>query len=248
MINLKTKKAIEIMEIAGRITKQTLDEVEKHIRPGISTLELDEIAENYIRSQNAIPSFKNYEGFPGTICASVNDVIVHGIPSKNIILKEGDIITIDTGANYRGYHGDAARTFPVGKISSEKQKLIDVAKECFFEGLKQVKVGNTIGDIGYAIQQHAEKHGYSIIRELCGHGIGKDVHEDPNVPNYGYKGFGEVIKDGLVIAIEPMIAMGHRDIKIDKDGWTCRTRDKKCSAHYENTVAIIDGEIKILTL
>ena len=248
MINLKTEKGIEMMEIAGRITKGTLDEVAKFIKPGISTLELDEIAENYIRSQNATPSFKNYEGFPATICASINDVIVHGIPSKNVILKEGDIITIDTGANYRGYHGDAARTYPVGKISEEKQKLIDVAKECFFEGLKEVKVGNTIGDVGYAIQQYAEKHGYSIIRELCGHGIGKSVHEDPNVPNYGYKGFGEKICNGLVIAIEPMIAMGRRDIVIDKDGWTCRTRDKKCSAHYENTVAIINGEIKILTL
>ena len=248
MIHLKTKKQIELMKEACRITKGMLDIVEKHIKPGISTLELDKIAEDYCRSQGAIPSFKGHDGFPGSICASVNDVIVHGIPSNNIILKEGDIISIDCGAYIRGYNGDAARTFAVGKISEQKQKLIDVTKQCFFEGIKDLKVGDHIGDIGERVQKYAESYGYSVVREMVGHGIGKEMHEDPQVPNYGHKGFGPKIENGLCIAIEPMINMGKKDIVIDDDGWTTRTKDGKPSAHYENTIAITDEGIEILTL
>lgn len=248
MIHLKTKKQIELMKEACRITKGMLDIVQKNIKPGISTLELDKIAEDYCRSQGAIPNFKNYNGFTGSICASVNDVVVHGIPSSNIILKEGDIISIDCGAYIRGFNGDAARTFPVGKISAEKQRLIDVTKQCFFEGIKDLKIGDRIGDIGERVQKHAESNGYSVVREMVGHGIGKSLHEDPQVPNYGHKGFGPVIENGLVIAVEPMINMGGKAIVVDDDGWTTRTKDGKPSAHYENTIAITDEGIEILTL
>jgi methionyl aminopeptidase len=248
MIHLKTQKQIERMREACQITKGMLDIVEKHIKPGISTLELDRLAEDYCRSQGAIPSFKGYGGFPGSICASVNEIIVHGIPSANVILKEGDIISIDCGAYFKGYNGDAARTFAVGKISPEKQKLIDITKQCFFEGIKDLKVGDHIGDIGERVQKYAESFGYSVVREMVGHGIGKDLHEDPQVPNYGHKGYGPKIENGLCIAIEPMINMGKKDIVIEDDGWTTRTKDRKPSAHYENTIAITENGIEILTL
>lgn len=248
MIILKTEKQIELMKIAGKITKGALDIVEKNIKPGISTMELDMIAEDYIRSQGAIPSFKGYGDYPASICASVNEMIVHGIPSHKIILKEGDIVSIDVGAYIRGYNGDAARTFAVGKISEEKQKLIDVTKQCFFEGINAIKIGGTIGDIGYAVQQYAESHGYSVVREMVGHGIGVKMHEDPQVPNYGHKGFGEKIRSGMCIAIEPMINMGRKEVAFSADGWGCYAKDRKPSAHYENTVAITDKGIEILTL
>lgn len=248
MIILKTDKQIELMKIACKVVKETLDEIEKHIKPGISTWELDKIAEDFIRSKGAIPSCKGYYGYPASICASVNDVIVHGIPSKDIILKEGDIISIDLCAFIRGYHGDGARTFAVGKISEEKQKLIDVTKECFFKGLEQVKIGNTIGDIGHAVQMHAEANGFSVIREMVGHGIGKEMHEDPEVPNYGRPHTGATLKEGMVICIEPMVNMGKKDITIDDDDWTCRTKDGKPAAHYENTIAITKNGIEILTI
>ena len=248
MIHLKTKKQIELMREACRITKGMLDIVEKHIKPGISTLELDKVAEDYCRSQGAIPSFKGYGGFPGSICASVNEIVVHGIPSSEVILKEGDIISIDCGAYIRGFNGDAARTFAVGKISPEKQKLIDVTKQSFFEGIKDLKVGDHIGDIGERVQKYAESFGYSVVREMVGHGIGKEMHEDPQVPNYGHKGYGPKIENGLCIAIEPMINMGKKEIVIEEDGWTTRTRDRRPSAHYENTIAITDDGIEILTL
>lgn len=247
MIKLKSEKQIEIMYLSGQITKRALALIEQNIKPGISTLELDKIAEDYIRSQNATPSFKNYDGFPGSICTSVNDVVVHGIPSKKVILKEGDIISIDIGACYRGWHSDAARTYPVGVISPEKQQLIEVTKQCFYQGLKQLKVGVKLGDVCYAIGQYAESFGYGVVKELVGHGVGKDIHEDPSVPNYGYKGFGITVESGLVIAIEPMINMGTEEITIDSDGWTIRTLDRKPSAHYENTVAVLDDKIIILT-
>lgn len=248
MISLKTKEQIKKMKEACRITKGMLDIVEKNIRPGISTLELDQIAEDYCRSQGAIPACKNYEGYPATICASIDDVIVHGIPRADVILKEGQIISIDTVAFYHGYNGDAARTFAVGKISPEKQRLIDVTKQCFFEGIKGLKVGDKIGDIGERVQKYAEANGYSVVREMVGHGIGRDMHEDPEVPNYGHKGFGPVIENGLCIAVEPMINMGKKEITFDDDGWTTRTFDGKPSAHYENTIAITDDGIAILTL
>lgn len=236
------------MKEACRITKGMLDICEKNIRPGISTLELDKIAEDYCRSQGAIPNFKGYGGFPASICASIDDVIVHGIPRADIILKEGQIISIDCGAMIHGYNGDAARTFAVGKISPAKQKLIDVTKQCFFEGIKGLKVGDRIGDIGERVQKYAESFGYSVVREMVGHGIGRDMHEDPEVPNYGHKGFGPKIENGLCIAIEPMINMGRKEITIDDDGWTTRTRDGKPAAHYENTLAITNEGIEILTL
>ena len=248
MINLKTDKQIELMKQACKIVKETLDLVEKHIKPGVSTKQLDEIAEDFIRSKGAIPSCKGYCGYPASICASVNDVVVHGIPSESIVLKEGDIVSIDLCAYIRGFHGDAARTFAVGKISAEKQKLIDVTKQCFFEGLNAVKIGGTIGDIGHAVQTYAESHGYSVVREMVGHGIGKEMHEDPQVPNYGKAGHGPVIKEGMVICIEPMINMGRKEITIDDDDWTCRTLDGKPSAHYENTIAITKNGIEILTV
>lgn len=248
MITLKTDEQIEKMYVANQIVKHTLELVEKNIRPGISTKFLDEIAEDYIRSQNAIPNFKNYEGYPASICASINDVVVHGIPSRDIILKEGDIISIDCGAIKGGYNGDAARTFPVGKISKEKQKLIDVTRECFFKGIENIKIGDRLGTIGYQIQQYAESHGFSVVREMVGHGIGRQMHEDPEVPNYGRKGTGIVIEEGLTIAIEPMINMGKKDIYIDYDGWTCRTEDGSPSAHYENTIAFTKDGIRILSL
>lgn len=248
MIYLKTKRQIELMKEACRITKGMLDIVEKNIKPGVSTLELDQIAEDYCRSQGAIPNFKGYGGFPGSICTSINDVIVHGIPKANVILKEGDIISIDCGAYIRGFNGDAARTFPVGKISKEKQQLIDVTKQSFFEGIKGLKIGDKIGDIGERVQKYAESFGFSVVREMVGHGIGRELHEDPEVPNYGHKGFGPTIENGLCIAVEPMINMGKKGIVIDKDGWTTRTKDGKPSAHYENTLAITDEGVEILTL
>lgn len=248
MITIKNDEQIEKMYLVNQIVKQTLDLLETHIKPGISTKELDEIAEDFIRKNNAIPNFKNYGGFPASICASVNDVVVHGIPSKNIILKEGDIISIDCGALKGGYNGDAARTFAVGKISKEKQKLIDITKECFFKGLENIKIGDRLGTIGAQIQQHAEKNGFSVVREMVGHGIGKSLHEDPEVPNFGIRDTGVIIKEGMTLAIEPMINMGKKEIYIDYDGWTCRTEDGLPSAHYENTVAFTKDGIKILSL
>lgn len=248
MITLKNDEQIEKMYVANQIVKHTLELVEKNIKPGVSTKFLDEIAEDYIRSQNAIPNFKNYEGYPASICASINDVVVHGIPRRDIILKEGDIISIDCGATKGGYNGDAARTFPVGKISKEKQKLIDVTRECFFKGIENIKIGDRLGDIGYAIQKHAEQNGFSVVREMVGHGIGRQMHEDPEVPNFGRKGTGIIIKEGLTIAIEPMINMGKKEIYFDYDGWTCKTEDGSPSAHYENTVVFTKDGIKILSL
>lgn len=248
MIYLKTAKQIELMKMAGQITIGAINEVGKHIKAGVTTLELDQIAEDYIRSHGAIPSCKGYEGYPATICASVNEVVVHGIPSQSVVLKEGDIISIDCVAYIHGFHGDATRTFAVGKISPEKQKLIDVTQQAFFEGLKAVKVGGHIGDISEAIQKYVESNGFSIVREMVGHGIGKEMHEDPQVPNYGHKNFGDKIENGLCIAIEPMVNMGRKEIAVKRDGWTCVTRDGKPSCHYENTIAVIDGKVEILTM
>lgn len=248
MINLKSEKQIELMREAGKVTRDVLLYIEQFIKPGVSTKQLDELCEDFIRKNGAIPSCKGYSGYPASICASVNDVIVHGIPSGKIILKEGDIISVDVVCFKRGYHGDATRTFPVGKISAENQKLIDVTKQSFFEGLKDIKIGNTIGDISYQIQKYVESNGFSVIREMVGHGIGTEMHEDPSVPNYGHKGFGPKIEKGLVIAVEPMVNMGRKEIVVDRDGWTCRTRDHKPSAHYENTIVFTENGIEILTL
>lgn len=248
MIKIKSQEEIEIMREAGRITRDTLKVVEDSIRVGISTKELDKIAFDFIKSQNATPSFKNYCGYPATICASVNDTIVHGIPSNDIILKEGDIISIDVGAKYKGFHGDAARTFPVGKIDAKAKRLIKITEQSFFEGIKDLKSGAFVGDISHRVQTFVEKNGYSIVRELVGHGVGRQMHEDPMVPNYGKAGSGPRLNANCVIAIEPMVNMGERYVKFMPDGWTCKTKDGLPSAHYENTVLITENGVEILTL
>ena len=244
----RTEQDIEGMKKANIVVRDALLYAESLIKPGISTYELDKLVEKFIIDKGAIPSFLGYEGFPASICASVNEVVVHGIPSKDIILKEGDIISIDVGAIVDGYNGDAARTFPVGKISSEKQKLIDVTKQCFFEGIKQLHVGGRIGELSNAIQTYAEENGYSVVRELIGHGIGHKMHEAPEVPNFGPKTFGARVKDGMCIAVEPMINMGRREVVLKEDGWTIETYDKQPSAHYENTVLITSKGVEILSL
>lgn len=248
MITVKSKKEIEKMRVAGKITGDALKLVEAHIRPGVSTAYLDKIAYDFIISKGATPSFLHYNGFPGSICASVNDYVVHGIPSKDIILSEGDIISIDMGALKDGYHGDAARTFPVGKISAGAQRLIDVTKQSFFEGIRYAVHGNKIGDISYAVQEYVEKNGYSVVRDLVGHGIGKNLHEDPNVPNFGRKGHGPRLAAGMTIAVEPMVNEGEYDVVMLDDDWSVVTEDGSLSAHYENTILITHSECEILTL
>lgn len=247
MIKYKTEKDLEIMRIACKITGDTLREVEKHIKPNITTKELDKIAYDYIVSQNATPSFKGLYGYPATICASINEEIVHGIPGDRV-LKEGDIISIDVGACYKGFHGDAARTFPVGKIDAKKKRLIKVTQESFFEGIKGLKAGCYVGDISHRVQNYVEKHGYSVVRELIGHGVGRQVHEEPDVPNFGRAGSGARLNANATIAIEPMVNMGLRNVVFLSDGWTCVTRDGMPSAHYENTVLITEDGVEILTL
>lgn len=244
MITVKTKEQIEMMRVAGSIVAETLELIKVHVKPGISTLELDKIAHEYIISRGAKPSFLHYQGFPATICASIDDVVVHGFPN-NKPLQEGQILSIDCGAIYKGWHGDAARTFAVGKISSEKQKLIDVTEASFFEGIKGLKEGGRLGDIGSRVQTYAEKFGYGVVRDFVGHGIGRQMHEDPSVPNYGMAGTGIKLKAGNTIAIEPMINMGSPDVRIN--GWDHRTRDGRPSAHYENTVLITETGCEILT-
>lgn len=242
-----TEKEILLMRKAGEMTGRALKYAQTLIVPGISTMYLDKKIKKYIIDMGGEPNFLDYEGYPGSICASVNDVIVHGIPSEEVILKEGDIISIDLGVSYKGFNGDAARTFPVGNISPEKQKLIDVTKQCFYEGLAQVKAGAHIGDIGEAIQTYAENHGYSVVRELVGHGIGRKLHMDPQIPNYGTRGTLEVIESNTALAIEPMINMGKKNIYVKRDGWTVCTKDGLPSAHYENTVLVTESGVEILT-
>lgn len=248
MVTIKSRAEIEKMRVAGKITGDALREIEKHIRVGISTAELDKIAFDFIKKQGATPSFLHYNGFPGSICASPNSWVVHGIPSKNIVLKEGDIISIDMGAQKDGYHGDAARTYAVGKISEEAQRLIDVTKQSFFEGIKYATHGAKIGDIASSIQEYVEKNGFSVVRDLVGHGIGKNLHEDPNVPNFGHRGRGLRLATGMTIAVEPMVNAGGFEVVQLDDDWTVETEDGSLSAHYENTILITKGECEILTL
>ncbi|MBR2908772.1 MAG: type I methionyl aminopeptidase [Clostridia bacterium] len=245
MITVKTPEQIEKMREAGKIVAEVLEEMGKHIKPGISTLELDKIAREYIISRGAKPSFLHYHGFPASICASIDDVVVHGIPKKNLVLQEGQIVGIDVGAVKNGYHGDAARTFLVGNVSEEKKKLVQVTEECFYEAIKGLKEGSRLGDIGARVQHHAEKHGYSVVRIMVGHGIGREMHEDPDVPNYGTEGTGIKLKAGMTLAIEPMINMGSYELKLN--GWDARTIDGLPSAHYENTVLICSDGVEILT-
>ncbi len=250
MITIKTREEIELMREAALSVSKTLGIVAKEIKPGVSTLYLDKIAEQYIRDNGGIPAFKGYghkkNPFPATLCMSLNAAVVHGIPNDKP-LEEGDIISVDCGVVKNGYFGDHAYTFGVGQIAPEVQKLLDVTKESLYVGIEQMKSGNRIGDISYAIQQYAEKHGYGVVRELCGHGLGKNLHEEPEVPNYGKRGDGPKLRDGMVLAIEPMINMGKRNIKFLNDGWTVLTSDGLPSAHFEHDVALIDGKPEILS-
>ena len=246
MIVIKSKQQIELMREAGKIVAETHQILKEAVRPGISTLELDKIAEDNIRKYNAIPSFKGYGGFPGSICASVNDEVVHGIPSSRI-LKEGDIVSLDIGAYYKGYHSDSAKTHGVGVISEEDRKLIEVTKQSFYEGIKFAKEGYRLSDISHAIQEYVEKYGFSVVRDLVGHGIGTQLHEDHQIPNYGLPGKGPRLQSGMVLAIEPMINAGRYKVKILSDDWTVVTADGKKSAHYEHTIAITEDEPIILS-
>ena len=246
MIYLKTDEEIELLRAANQIVARTLAEVAKVIAPGVTTLKLDTIAEEYIRSQGAVPGFKGYGGFPGTLCVSVNENVVHGIPS-NYALREGDIVSVDCGAVKDGDNGDSTYTFCVGEVDEEVKRLLRTTKESLYIGIEHAVEGNRIGDIGHAIQEYCEKRGYGVVREMCGHGVGRKLHEDPDVPNYGRKGTGPLIKNGMVIAIEPMINMGSKNIVIERDGWTTRTKDRKPSAHYEHTIAIHHGKPDILS-
>lgn len=246
MIILKSKQEIELMKEAGKIVAETHEIIKSAIKPGISTLELDKIAEDNIKKYNASPSFKGYHGYTGSICASINEEVVHGIPGMKS-LKEGDIISIDIGAYFKGYHADAAKTHGVGIISDEDRKLIEVTKQSFYEGINFAKLGYRLSDISHAIQTHVEKHGYSVVRDLVGHGVGKDLHEDPQIPNYGRPGKGPRLEEGMVLAIEPMVNAGNYQVAMLNDGWTIVTRDSKKSAHYEHTIAITEDEPLILT-
>ncbi|MBU5485054.1 type I methionyl aminopeptidase [Clostridium sp. MSJ-11] len=248
MIILKNNIEIEYMRQAGKVVAETLAKLEEVVKPGISTAELDRIAEELIVKRGAKPSFKGYYGFPASICASVNNEVVHGIPSQDRILQEGDIISVDCGAILNGYHGDAARTFPVGKVSEEAEKLINVTKDSFFKGVEKAIVGNRLTDISFAIQQYVESFGYSVVRDYVGHGIGRDMHEEPEIPNFGRAGRGPKLMNGIVLAIEPMVNIGDYHVDVKPDNWTVVTKDNSLSAHYENTVAVLNNGPEILTL
>ncbi len=248
MITIKTDADIAHMRESGKITKDVLELIGQSIKVGMSTKELDRIAYNYIMSCGATPSFLGYSGFPASICSSIDEMVVHGIPSDDVIIKNGQIVSIDVGVIYNGWQGDAARTFMVGDVSEEKKKLVKVTEECFFKAVEHLKDGTPLGDIGYYVQSHAEANGYSVVRALVGHGIGRQMHEDPSVPNYGKKGTGIRLKKGMALAIEPMINMGTYQVDFLSDGWSVVTRDRLPSAHYENTVVITDNGVEILTL
>ncbi|MBR2446803.1 MAG: type I methionyl aminopeptidase [Clostridia bacterium] len=248
MIQLKNAAQIKAMKEAGRITGEALLVAREHVREGVSTYELDHVIRQYIEKSGAKPSFLGLYGFPGSACISINDEVIHGIPSKKRILREGDIVKIDLGAHYKGYHGDSARTIPVGKVSDEALKLIKVTRESFFAGVAQMQQGNRLGDVGSAIDTHVKANGFSTVRKYIGHGIGKEVHEAPDVPNYGTPGRGVRICSGMVLAIEPMVNAGTFEVRELADGWTVVTADRRLSAHYENTVAMTDEGVLNLTL
>ena len=247
MITIKSEREIELMRKAGMLVSEMHKFIKPFIKEGISTLELDKLCEEFILNHDAVPSCKGYEGFPCTLCTSVNEVVVHGIPNKNKILKNGDIITIDVVIGYKGYQGDAAWTYAVGEIDDDKKYLMEHTEKSLYEGLKMVKPGNRIGDISYAVQQYADSHNLGIVRELCGHGIGRDMHEEPEVPNYGIPNTGARLKPGMVICIEPMLTFGKRDIWLLDDEWTVVTQDSKPAAHYEHTVLVTEDGYEVLT-
>jgi methionyl aminopeptidase len=246
MIHLKTAEEIELMRHSALIVSKTLGLMATEIKEGLALKHLDKMAEEFIRDNGGVPVFKGYNGFPATLCISMNEQVVHGIPNDRII-KSGDIISVDCGVKKNGFVGDHAYTFCCGEIKDEVQKLIRITKESLYLGIEQVKVGNRIGDVSYAIQQHAEKNGYGVVRELVGHGLGRSLHEKPEVPNYGKRGSGAKIQNGLTIAIEPMINMGKKEVTQLNDGWTIVTKDKKPSAHFEHDVAVVDGKADILS-
>ncbi len=247
MISIKNSEQQTIMERNGRILARTFDILEKEICPGVSTAQLDKIAETFILGEGAKPSFKGYLGYPAAICTSLNEQVIHGIPGLKK-LKEGDIISIDIGVFKEGFHIDAARTFAVGRIDEKLQKLIDVTRQCFFEGIRYATVQNHLHEISAAIQAHAEQNGFSVVREYVGHGIGREIHEDPQIPNYKPHNRGPRLREGMTLAIEPMVNLGTSDIRVLRDKWTVVTSDGKYSAHYENTICITDGEPKLLTM
>ena len=246
-VTIKSPREIELMRKAGEILAQVHEELHAAVHPGMSTLDIDKLGERLIRSHGCIPSFKNYNGYPASICVSVNDEVVHGIPSKKRILREGDIVSLDAGLIYKGYHSDAARTHAVGEISPEAQKLIDVTRQSFFEGIKMAKAGNHLYDISAAIGNYAESFGYGVVRDLVGHGIGTSLHEDPQIPNFAQKRRGIRLVPGMTLAIEPMITMGRPEVCWLDDDWTVVTEDESLAAHYENTILITEGEPEILT-
>ena len=252
-IYLKTEDEIELMRQANQLVGRTLGELAKHIKPGITTLQLDKIADEFIRDNGAIPTFKGFPNpyggpFPASICTSVNDVVVHGVPNAETVLKEGDIISIDCGTLLNGFNGDSCYTFCVGEVSDEVKKLLKTTKESLYKGIENAVAGKHLGDISSAVQEHCEAQKYGIVRELTGHGIGRDMHEDPRVPNYGSRGNGIMLKAGMCLAIEPMVTMGNRAIWMDaNDRWTIRTRDGKPAAHFEHTIAVRKGQAEILS-
>ncbi len=251
-IFLKTEDEIELMRKANQLVGNTLGEICKHIKPGVTTLQLDRIAESFIRDNGGVPTFKNYPNpfggpFPASICTSVNDVVVHGIPDEKTVLRDGDIISVDCGALLDGFNGDSCYTFCVGEVSAEIKKLLQVTKKSLYLGIENATAGKYLGDIGYAVQTYCESNGYGVVRELTGHGIGREMHEDPSVPNYGSSGSGVMLKAGMCIAIEPMITMGSRNICMMPDRWTIKTCDGKPAAHFEHTVAVYRGKAEILS-
>jgi len=247
MVYLKTDEEIELLRENNILVSRTLAEVGKNIRPGVSTKELDTIAEEFIRSHGAVPAFLGYQGFPASLCISVNEHVVHGIPSSKIILKEGDIVSVDCGTFLKGFVGDSAYTFAVGEVAPEVEQLLTVTKEALCKGAAEAVIGKRVGDISYAVQTYSESFGYGVVRELQGHGLGRKMHEDPGVPNYGARGRGPLLKEGMVICIEPMINLGTKSVVFERDGWTVRTKDRKPSAHFEYAVAIRKDGPDILT-
>lgn len=246
MIYYKTPEEIELLRKSNMLVAKTHGEIAKVIKAGIKTIELDRLAREFIRDNGGEPGFLNYGGFPNSLCISVNDTVVHGIPSE-YELRDGDVVSVDCGVLLNGYYGDSAYTFMIGEVDSKVEKLLTITKQSLYKGIDKAVIGGRLGDIGYAVQKHCETHGYSVVREMVGHGVGRDLHEDPQVPNYGKRGRGIKLKEGLVIAIEPMINLGKRQIYQTNDGWTIKTKDGSVSAHYEHTVAIVKGKADILS-
>ena len=246
VIILKTDEEIEFMRMANRLVGKTLGELSRHVKPGVTTLQLDKIAEEFIRDHGAIPTFLGYGGFPNSICASVNENVVHGIPNDRP-LQDGDVVSIDCGTSLHGFCGDSAYTFQVGEVDEKVKQLLQTTKASLYKGIEQAREGNRVGDIGFAVQSYCESRGYSVVRELVGHGIGRNMHEPPEVPNYGRRGTGPLIQNGMCLAIEPMINMGGKRVVFEDDGWTVRTKDRKPSAHFEHTIAIRNGKADILS-